>query len=321
LAATDYVPLFLFPVFWLILPVLRWERRVFLKLVISHLPLVIAGFAWLPMFWVQMQKGQWLLATLPAWRDVAGRATVKQAALVWVKFLIGRISFDNKIIYAIVVVLASLPVALTLFRSWIKRKRGQLILWAWLFAPLLLGFLVSFFIPAFSYFRFLFVLPAFYLLAAWGTVSWEKWGKVALAGVLAVNLFSWGIYATQERFQREDWRSAVSFVEKQATSGDIVLFEFSEPFAPYRWYATGKVPAFGALLGIRAGKEDEEKVKELVRGKKGVYHFTYLKDLSDSEEILGSTLAKEGFYQERVYNFRGIGQVVYWQKVDGVIND
>lgn len=325
LAASDYVPLFLFPVFFIVPFLLKKGTGWYKKLIISHLPLVILALAWFPIFAIQSQQGQWLLATLPAWRDIAGGATLKQAALVWIKFSIGRISFFNKIVYGSAVTLASMPLALALLWAWLRRRKEHLVLWAWLVVPLVLGFLASFFIPAFSFFRFLYLLPAFYLLIALGAVRQladrKWWGRFLVTGVMIVNLFGWGVYATQERFQREDWRSAVSFVEANATQEDVVLFEFSEPFAPYRWYATGRVDAVGAFSSIRASEEDKERVRALVEGKSGIYHFIYLRDLSDPQKILGSTLVDEGFYQANVYNFRGIGHVVHWRKASEMINE
>lgn len=314
LASTDYVPLFLFPVFWLVPWVLRKDFKWFSKLTLSHFPLAVVSASWLPLLFVQAKGSFEITRTLPGWKSLIGGATIKQVALFWIKSILGRISFFNKVVYGSVIVASSIPVLIALFSSWVKRDK-VLVLWFWFLVPPILSWLFSFIIPSFSYFRLLYVLPAFYLLLAWGVVSLGRWGRILGIAIISVNLFAGGVYALNDRFQREDWRAATSFVESQAGEGDVVLFEFSDPFAPYKWYSSGKVEAAGAFEKVRGSRQDEARIKELVDGKSGVYHFIYLRDLTDPEKLLGQVLTDEGFFQSKVYDFRGIGHVIYWEKV------
>jgi len=84
--------------------------------------------------------------------------------------------------------------------------------------PLCLGWLTSLWLSVFSYFRFLFVLPAFYLLVAVGLSRLkQKWWGLSLTGVaLVVNLVCTGIYFGNPRLNRENWREAVAFMEEES---------------------------------------------------------------------------------------------------------
>ena len=155
LVFTDYVPVFLLPVFFLVALLKKKPKSWWIKFMATFLPLLILGMLWLPTFRVQSEKGKWLLATLPAWKTVAGGATFKQIALVWMKFVLGRISFSNKFLYYFLVIIASIPFGTSLFYAFRKKNSQSDIVWMWFGIPLVLGFLVSFWFPAFIYFRFI----------------------------------------------------------------------------------------------------------------------------------------------------------------------
>ena len=66
LVFTDYMPVFLLPVFWLIGFISKKGKIWWKKMAISFLPLLILGILWIPTFLIQSQGGRWLLETLPA---------------------------------------------------------------------------------------------------------------------------------------------------------------------------------------------------------------------------------------------------------------
>jgi hypothetical protein len=180
-----------------------------------------------------------------------------------------------------------------------------------------LGFVASFFFPAFIYFRLLYVLPAFYLLTALGISRFSK--KVQLLLVLTVltgNLVGWLIYIKDPYQQREDWRQAVSFVEKKAKEKEMVVFSFTEPFAPYRWYASGKVIAKGLTDSISANPEATRKktLGETFEAK-GVYYFEYLWELHDPQKVVESSLKDEGFNEVAAFDFPGVGIIRYLRRL------
>jgi hypothetical protein len=316
LVFTDYVPIFLLPVFWVIGFINKKPKEWWKNLVLSHLPLLVLGLLWFPIFLAQSQAGKWLLETLPAWKTVAGGATFKQALLVWTKFTFGRLSLEGKSLYYALVGIFSIPFVLALFRAW-KEKSKATALWFYLLTPLFLGFVASFFFPAFIYFRLLYVLPAFYLLTALGISRFSK--KVQLLLVLTVltgNLVGWLIYIKDPYQQREDWRQAVSFVEKKAKEKEMVVFSFTEPFAPYRWYASGKVIAKGLTDSISANPEATRKktLGETFEAK-GVYYFEYLWELHDPQKVVESSLKDEGFNEVAAFDFPGVGIIRYLRRL------
>jgi mannosyltransferase len=317
LVFTDYVPVFMLPVFWIYAFLKKKPKSWWKKFLVFHLPLIVLGLLWLPTFLVQVEKGRWLVATLPAWKQVAGGASFKQAALVWMKFVLGRIGFRDKIFYYSLILIASVPFIVTLIKSFVSKQKLSLI-WLWLVAPLLLGFISSYWAPFFIYFRFLFVVPAFYLLIAWGVIIFKnsRFRTLIIISILVINLTSWVIYVFDERQQREHWRQATSFVEEKATKDEVVIFEYPQAFTPYRWYSKGSVQAVGVTDSISSDPaKTAEKTKKIIQDKNGVYYFEYLRDLSDPERVIEQSLKKQGFRITDVYDlFPGVGQVFHWEK-------
>lgn len=313
---TDYVPFFLIPAFWLIGLLAKKGKTWWKYFILSHIPLFVLYFFWAPFFLFQVQKGRWLLATLPAWKKVAGGANIREAALVWAKFTLGRISLVNKKLYFALVSLGSVPFIFA-FANALRAKVKQVSLWIWLVLPLILGFIFSVSFPAFVYFRFIFVLPAFYLLVAWGVLA-IKSGKLRVftgIGLILVNILGFSIYVLDKTQHREDWRAAVSFVEEEAKENEIVIFGFPEPFAPYNWYQKDKVESLGVTNSISPDEETTKiNTKETVSAKDGVYYFEYLKELSDPQGAVESALGESGFELISIKDFRGVGFVKYYLK-------
>ena len=314
---TDYVPVFMMPAFWIFPYIKRKKRGWWNKFLLSHSPILFLGLLWLPIFFVQLEKGSWLLNTLPAWRDLAGGATLKQAGLVWAKFAFGRISLANKAIYYSLILITSVPILFSLFHAYKYREKRFNVIWMWLVLPLALGFAASLVFPAFIYFRFLFVLPSFYVLTAWGitNIKTKQIGKLLLGILVAFNFISWLVYVTDEKQQREKWREATQFVESSALANEIAMFSYPEPFTPFRWYSTEGIDAIGASDSISANPiATKARTLEAVEGRNGVYYFEYLSDLSDPNGIIEETLINEGFTVKNVKSFIGVGEIVYYQR-------
>lgn len=315
LVATDYMPAFLLPAFFVYGFWEKKEKDWWKKFLLSFIPLAVFGILWLPILGAQSQGGRWLLSILPSWREVAGGATFKQLILFWSKFVFGRISLINKATYLLLVSLASIPALVGITLS-LRNYRKLKLLVLWFFVPLALGFLASLAFPAFIYFRYIFILPAFYILIMFGLFSLKnkflKYGLILT--VLVLNLIGTVIYYVDSRQQREMWRQAVSFIEGGAKKDDIAILDYPEPFAPYRWYSKGKVIAVGVADSIFVDQTlTEKRTKEAIKGKNGIYYFEYLVDLTDPTRIVEKTIEKEGFEVSKVYaDFVGVGQVKYF---------
>src|SRR3989344_798651 len=315
LVFTDYMPVFLLPVFWLIGLASRKSKKWWRNLAVSFLPLTILGVLWIPTFLVQSQGGKWLLETLPGWVKVAGGATPKQLGLIWAKFVFGRISFSDKVLYYSLVGFFSIPFSFAFYKAFRERKE-VVSLWLYLLVPFVLGFITSLIFPAFIYFRFLYVLPAFYLLTAWGIEKFKGKTRFVLVGIILLgNIFAWFIYIRDPYQRRGQGREAVKFVESRVGRDEMVVFSFTEPFAPYQWYSNKTVKAIGLTDSIAANPiPTREKSVFETFDSKGVYYFEYLWELHDPERIVVTSLGSEGFIEAAAFDFPGVGIVRYLQK-------
>lgn len=299
---TDYVPVFFLPVF-LIYSIIKKEN--IKQTLLSYLPLVVLGLFWLPTFIYQMNVGKTLTQTLPAWQELAGGATIKQVVLFWNKLILGRISFYPKNLYYGLTILCSLPFVYPLIKS---IKKENLLYVLWLVFPLVFGFLASFIFPAFIYFRFLYVVPAFYIL-----VGLTK-NKVLITFMVITNLIGCGIYTLDKNQQRENWKGAVKTIEGNLADNEAVVLNYPEAFAPYKWYSRSK-SVVAVADSISVNKElTENRVSKWVQSYSGVYYFNYLEDLTDPKRVVKNKLTELGFENKKTYTFNGVGEVEYLVK-------
>ncbi|MCL5783771.1 MAG: glycosyltransferase family 39 protein [Patescibacteria group bacterium] len=279
---------------------------------------LLSVLPWLVIFPQQLQAGRSTAISLPGWKEVVGGANIKTAGLLVVKILIGRISFDPKMAYASVLVLASSPflVLLLKFRKSINPKTKLLLFW--LLIPPLSAFLISFFVPVFSYFRFIFILPAFYLFTAVLINKFSlKWSQILVGFIVFSEIVFSGIYLANSQYQREDWRGAVKFVDQQADNSSIILFENSEVAAPFVYYSSDLTKALPAFKKIPAKTtNDFNDLDKIISGKKNIFMFEYLVDIADPQRLLQNKLNDLGFKESKIYNFQGVGFVrMYTRKL------
>lgn len=301
LSFTDYVPVFLLPIF-IIYSI--YKNQDITKTLLAHIPLLIIGLFWLPLFLKQMEGGKQLLLTFPDWKTVAGGATFQQLTNLWSKFTLGRISLYNKWLYGLMVFITSVPFIYSLALS--TKNKKNLIFWMWLIVPTLLCFIFSFWTPAFIYFRFVFVIPAFYILLS-------VKNKYIFYLLLIANIVGYSIYMFDAKQHREDWRGAVVYIENKINSDEIVLFSNPEPFAPYQFYETKPDLSFGAINRIPAEKSI---VSNYVLNKSGVYYFEYLSKLQDKENYVVNDLMRLGYFEVDKKAFNGVGFVTYYKKIN-----
>jgi uncharacterized membrane protein len=202
---TDYLAVLIIPA--LFIYVLLYKREYFKKLFISLIPFALTFIFWLPTFYKQISSGIALKESSSGWWSILGPVTFKNIALIPTKFMIGRITFDDKQIYFGLVALIS-----TIFVYQILKSKNKLI-WSWFLASLVLGIILSFFIPTLTYFRYLFILPAFYLLMS------ENITKRIVYLILTINLLSTSYYLFNSSFHRENWKE----LAKTIGSEKIVL--------------------------------------------------------------------------------------------------
>jgi len=286
---------------WLLLPtqglivVLRGKKQTFKQWVASVAGVGLLLMPWLPMLLRQLKTGTSVAQTLSVWRQL-GALSVKNLGLVPVKFLLGRIAISNDFAYGLVAGLLVIGIGFLLTSTIIqktKEKDKRNFLWLWLVTPLILGALLSIKVPVFQYFRFLFVLPAFYLLIVWGISFLPKqYLGIVAGGLLLLNVVSSGVYLFNPQFHREDWRSAVAFIHQRDLRPNVVILKPVE--ASFWFYDRG-----------RSETIDYSHVDQ-VRFEKRIWLITYARPIFEPENITQTKLKKYGFEEVVTRDFRGV---------------
>lgn len=310
---SDYLAYFIFPAQFIFLLLSR--REVFKRWTTALIGSMIMGIWWLPIFLSQLNIGTTISSQLPTWKFVVGGFDLKALPLTFVKFIIGRISLANKQLY----VAALIPVSsLFIFLLWkgLKSVNGfsQKLLLAWVMVPLIIAVIVSLFVPVYSYFRVLFIMPAFVILMAGGILFFKGKLRYTLLGVvLLIEIFSSLVYLVNSAYQREDWKGLVNFFQNQKPQ--IILFESSGTLSPFDYYAKGGLNAVGALTDIPAKDESSvSKLENSLTGYKEVYLVDYLVQVTDPQRLASKKLNQLGYKERNIVNFTGVGFVYHYVK-------
>lgn len=254
-----------------------WKKRFDLILIqsLSALTLVF----WLPSLMSSLKIGRSTLTGSPAWGRVVGGLSWKSLPLTWVKFALGRISFDNKIIYALIAGGVGL-FHLFIFKS--VQFKKYLILLIWLILPVILGLITAGIIPIYQYFRVLFVLPAYLLLLSIGLSKYKS--NVFFIVLLSTQLISTIFFWFSPRFHKEDWRSLVRDLPRNAT----VAMPSRAQSAPLLYYSFTR-PII-------------EPSHEQIEGSM-VYYIRYAEDLFDTSQLGQANFLSSGYTitTQRVY--------------------
>lgn len=279
---TDYVAFLVVPGLWLGAIFVRKRNIWWKKFILLHIPLLVTGAFWFPIFKNQLNGGFNVLAINPAWSNVLGKTSFKNLALIPVKFMIGRVGFDNKLIYILVVGFLGLLFALLMY----KGRKAAKVIWLWLIIPITLAAILSFRISILSYFRFLFILPAFYIIVSEGVKRLGKYANLVTALILGINLTLIGYYLLNPKFHHEDWRAA----SKAIGSDQIVLPADSQTEALIYY---GK---YGQIVKNPTGST--------------IWLSRYVVEIFDPEDLVRKNIEKLGYNKVSEYNFNG---VVFWK--------
>jgi uncharacterized membrane protein len=268
-----------------------------------------------PLFIKQLQTGMEWTKQFPVWKETVGSFTLKAAVLLPIKFVIGRISVDNKLIYGgISIVLLFLYwgiVSLAVFRNvTIKNKKGRKtykfknnqigLVSLLLIIPPLAGFLVSFFVPIFSYFRFLFVLPLFYTLLSWQISKTNIFFKPLAIAIVAINLACSGIYLADSNFHREDWRGMTTWLTQRNIQYQAPVIISGQIAKPFDHYNKEKLPTV-----YINNSSDIKKIN--LNLKETVYLVSYGLPIFDPEDKIRTVLREKSYQMTRGESFRKVG--------------
>lgn len=274
---TDYVSLLIIPIFFLF-NLKNWK-----KILISLLPLFFVFMIWSTIFGKQISAG--LAQEGSNWWKILGIPTLKNVALIPVKFILGRIDFDNKFIYGTIVVFSLFIYGINILRRPLKGNPCKLI-FLWLIAPIIIGVLLSFKIPTLTYFRFLFCLPAFYLLTANGIVSSNKYSKLFLVLAISINILCTLYYVLTPRFHREDWRSASIALGQQK-----IVFPSNSQKEALIYY----------------GKSDQIiSINQLNKDDKNIWLSRYVWEIFDPADNAKKKIENLGYNKTGEFNFNGV---------------
>lgn len=300
--SSDYLAYFIIPAQIVYLFWIKKFSRVFL---ISLLTSAVVFLPWLKIFSAQLTTGMNKASTLPVWTAVVG-STLKDLFLIPLKIFFGRITVLNKGLYIMAAVFVGTIYGGIFIVALKKFDQSSKLLISWIFIPVVLAFLMSFYIPVLAYFRMLFILPAIYLILAKGIVVLpKKFSLPVLVFVCLVSFTSLFVYLSNPKFQREDWRGAVSFVSQNLDNQTLIIFENNEIPAPVRYYRRD-------LSNFKAGLSED--LADSLAGKQKVFLFEYLVDIYDPQRQMEKELQNLKFIHTKTYDFQGVGFIKFYEK-------
>jgi len=269
---------------------------------------------WLPSFFRQLHGGTNLTTMLPGWSQAVSSPLLKSLPLVFIKFTLGRITIDDKRLYGFFVAFLFLGFLCLLVKALQKERRKTIQLVILFVVPIILAFITSFFVPVLAPQRVLFALPFFYGLISLGIISLSKRMRWAgIGSVVVISIFSLSLYYTNPRFQREQWRQAVSYVEQEANAESLIIFVFPDTFAPWQWYTTGAVDAIGIAPQFVLEEYDIQRFSSLIQSQNRIFLFQYLTELTDRKEKMRHFLQDVGFVKTQVKDFPGVGFIYTYE--------
>lgn len=290
---------------YLVIPVQMLYFILIRKINVKILPKLLIALAtlvpWLSIFPMQLQTGISKSMTLPEYGNVVGGSNAKDLLLIPLKIFFGKFTLLNKTLYTAISILAGIIYGSIFIYIFKKLDQAKILLISWILLPIVLAFLISFFIPVLSYFRMLFILPAFYLIIGNSIESLPK--KVATMAVVIICLISSVsllAYYINPRFQREDWRGAVNFLSQKMDVESVVIFENNGIPAPVRYYSPD-------LSKFKPGLSSD--LVSSLAGKSKIYLFEYLVDIYDPQRLVEENFRDLGFKVKEIYDFQGVGLI------------
>jgi uncharacterized membrane protein len=275
----------------------RNDGKIWKKWGLFILVVLLCFIPWCQNFSKQILSGRNLTEAFPSWSNISSPPFWRLIPQIFLKFTMGRISLDNKYVYG--GIFFSL-FAFFVYIFWnLKKTRNDNVNYVinWLVSPLISGIFISFFMPIAGVWRLIFLLPPFLLLVAVSIVK-MKYFKLVFGILIALSLMSVVIYWFIPKYQREQWRQAVSFIEM---TDDPVIFVTEDGFAPYTWYRKKDKLVCGQAT-------NEECLKS-----KNVYFVSYLEDLFDQKKTIENRIKKSNFHVSDVKDFPGVGFVYHYE--------
>lgn len=144
--------------------------------------------------------------------------------------------------------------------------------------------------------------------------------------LLSINSYFSVSYLLENKWHREDWRSAISYTDKimgrqspEHVEGRLVLTEQASPWAPMDWYSQRPKQYIGASTNIQITDDSiAGQLNKLIASDQlpitKVILYTYLFELSDPNRLVEGYLVKNGYTISEEKDFRGVGIVKVFDK-------
>lgn len=318
-----------------------WQRHAFKQHLIAG-GLIVAGFLpWLPSFLGQLQAGQQLRADLPGWDQVVSFSQLKVLPLVAGKFFFGVQELDLNVawlfkagVLLVLIVVLAFVVGRDIITVGTKSQRQQAaailkLLVSWGVVPLLVAWIVSFWVPVIQPKRVLWLWPLFGLTLSW--LSLQGWqlhhsllrsiATVFMAYWFTLNLVGLNAYYTNPKLQREDWRSLQHQITSQYSPGSAILvFAFPAPFASWQWYDQAQFNSISTgYLGSQSLEYTHQQLNQ-VSDYRFVLVFDYLRTLTDPNQAITTSLESMGFRGVGVIDTPNIGFVRIYARPDAILS-
>lgn len=227
------------------------------------------------------------------WATTLGKFSLKNIALIPVKFIIGRINFSSNIVYGTFVLLPLSVYTYLIYQLKPSKQKLSLIFY-WLGTPLILGMVLSLFIPILTYFRFIFVLPALYILLAIGlTRLKDDYFLPILLVVLVFNLYFSYRFLNNPKFYREDWRGLITYIHSVDEDPTVVFPSQSQQEA-FKYYSDLPISKASDV------RENEERV----------WLLRYAYDISDPADTTRQQIEDLGY---KIIDQKDFNGVVVWE--------
>jgi uncharacterized membrane protein len=269
------------------------------KLLIPLLSIILL----LPILLSQLKVGLGASDDLIVWKNLS-TFSFHQLLLIPAKIIAGRVSLDLNLVTFLSL---AIPLLLWLFIVFkdivsyknqklevnLKQKKETLFFLSWLILPILMGIILSFKIAIFTYFRFLFIVPAFYfLLILAASKLKQKKGILILLLFLIINVVFSLSYFVNSNYHREDWRNLVAYVDEQNLSKNVVILDSVS--RPFWYYDQGE-----------HNLVDYAEVED-IRFEKSVWLIKYAQPIFDSENKIENILINDyGFIELKEKHFQG----------------
>lgn len=310
-----------------------FSRREYIKRYLLTVIVTSAAYLpWIPTFLKQLAAGRQVQVDLPGWSEVVSIPQLSSIPLTVGKFTYGLLYIDPTPFFIGTGMLLGVTVGVLSF-GYLKKNKQKLftkktwLLIAWFVVPLFSAWLISFIVPVVRPKRMLLIQPAFFIAIAymldWGMKQKKSLYKTAsyLLGItfVGISLISLGAYYSTPKLQRENWRSLHTEIVTKYPKNSVVVFSFTNPFAPWEWYDSGSYPTFstGALtIGAAPNLLDRSKV---LTQYDYILVFDHLRTLTDPDDVLLDIVRDFGYSQVELIDYPNIGYVRIFAKQEARI--